>query len=235
MAFKDWLADAMADAIKTQADLVRLTGRTSASVSRWVNGEDLPGIKSCGLIARALGRPLHEVLRAAGHELPEDADEAPATDPVPLERLSRLADELRSEVWRLRRRQRPDANTPVPFLGDGAANTWRGHDLPDWLDLSRFSLRASGDCLQPDIQPGQVLIFDRERRATVGSIVAAQVNGEQMIKRVVEMNGRWVLGDARGNIVAERDNIDILGVFVPDSEQTVGARRQVCDASPSRS
>jgi SOS-response transcriptional repressor LexA len=109
------------------------------------------------------------------------------------------------------------AGDPVPHLGDWAADTRRGNEFMEALDLSRFSARIVGDCMGPQYPAGMVLIFDRERPAVVGSIVAAVVAGERHIKRVVSRNGAWVLADAHGNqIIADRSEITIWGVMVDD-------------------
>jgi SOS-response transcriptional repressor LexA len=104
----------------------------------------------------------------------------------------------------------------VPHLGDWAGDTRRGNEFMDALDLSRFSARIVGDCMGPQYPAGMVLIFDRERQAVVGSIVAVMIAGERYVKRVLERNGTWVLGDAHGQIIAQYDEIDIWGVMVDD-------------------
>lgn len=108
------------------------------------------------------------------------------------------------------------AGDPVPHLGDWAADTRRGSEFMEALDLSRFSARLVGDCLAPKYPAGTVLIFDRERPAVVGSIVAAVIAGERHVKRVVSRNGEWVLADEHGQIIVQRDDITIWGVMVDD-------------------
>jgi len=110
----------------------------------------------------------------------------------------------------------PEAGAPVPHLGDWAADTRRGNEFMEALDLSRFSVRLVGDCLAPRFPAGSVLIFDRERPAVVGSIVAAVIAGERHVKQVVSRNGEWVLSDAHDQIIVQREDITIWGVMVDD-------------------
>lgn len=70
--FSEWLSAQLADLDKSQTDLWKSVGVTSAAVSRWINGEDIPGTKNCIKIATTLSRwgapvTVDDVLRAAGH------------------------------------------------------------------------------------------------------------------------------------------------------------------------
>jgi len=55
-------------------------GVSHATVSRWLSGDDVPGIRSCHKLAECSGVPLPKVLAIAGH-LPRIVEQAPAEWP----------------------------------------------------------------------------------------------------------------------------------------------------------
>ena len=64
--FSEWLQEEMNKRNLTQADLVRLSGLTSAAISRIMTGSRGAGPEACLAIARALDLPEEEVFRRAG-------------------------------------------------------------------------------------------------------------------------------------------------------------------------
>src|SRR5262249_22503295 len=99
----------------------------------------------------------------------------------------------------------------VPIYEDLVAHAGRGGSVPgDIIDAlptykgarrgrkkklkDRFRLRVHGRCMVPDIQPGDVLLFDRTLPLQIGRIVVALINGEEtVVRRVAEVDGYRVL------------------------------------------
>lgn len=91
--FSEWLVATAADKEKTRTDLYRAVGVSSASVSRWFSGEDLPGPLNCAKLAIALGVPAEEGLWRAGY-LPRPRLAPPAPE-EPIKLLERALTLLR--------------------------------------------------------------------------------------------------------------------------------------------
>ena len=72
--FSEWLQEEMNKRNLTQADLVRLSGLTSAAISRIMTGSRGAGPEACLAIARALDLPEEEVFRHAGLLSPKTED-----------------------------------------------------------------------------------------------------------------------------------------------------------------
>lgn len=73
--FPGYLRDQMAKHEWEQADLVRDTTLSQSLVSRWLSGKVTPSLENARILADRLGRPLLEVLVAAGMLTPAEANE----------------------------------------------------------------------------------------------------------------------------------------------------------------
>jgi SOS-response transcriptional repressor LexA len=186
----------------TQSDLARATGRSTAAVNRWVKNGDLPSLDNVQAIARALVMDARIVAEAAGIELPGDRH------------VVRSADDILAEL---------EANAPVavPVIQNLVAHMGNanGH-VDEYLYLpppfrkgkrkNILCVVADGDCMAPDINAGDYVIFDTEAKWTANDIVVAAVAGRTYVKRLIEAGKRYVLrGDADGStlVLGEEDQI----------------------------
>jgi transcriptional regulator with XRE-family HTH domain len=74
--FPEWLQNELDRRSMSQADLARLSGLTTAGISRIMTGQRKAGPEACASIARALDLPPETVFRAAGL-LPPKKEEPP--------------------------------------------------------------------------------------------------------------------------------------------------------------
>ena len=103
----------------------------------------------------------------------------------------------------------------VPLVGAGAADPTGGVPLPDDEPSGdEFMLRVEGDCLAPDILPGDWLLMSAKRDAKVGDVVSVVVGSERHIKRVAKRNGQLILESSRGRLVLPADGARLEGVMV---------------------
>jgi transcriptional regulator with XRE-family HTH domain len=79
--FGQWLRHILDDMGIRPSQLAKYTDYSRASVSRWLNDVFVPDPEACVRIAQVLHLPLSDVLRAAGHPVPD----APASTDVPPE------------------------------------------------------------------------------------------------------------------------------------------------------
>jgi len=80
-----------------------------------------------------------------------------------------------------------------------------------------YVLKASGESMiNAGINPDDMLVVDRKKPATDGSIVIASINGEFTVKRLEHKNGRPYLMPENPNFkpiaIGENDEVHIFGV-----------------------
>jgi transcriptional regulator with XRE-family HTH domain len=197
-----WLTPKINRNAMKQADASRRLGVSQSMISRWVKGEAVPSPANCTRLAHLFGEPESVVMALAGYATRGEQAR-------PERSIGDLAEELAARVRALER-QRPEI---VPHYGSAAASPRHGIDADSRELGRRFDLDIDGDCLMPDVRPGATVRFDRHRTAVVGSIVAAIVNGEWHVKRVIERNGLWTLADNHDQVIAPVEDVEILGVM----------------------
>lgn len=213
-----WLAGELAERDMNQTDLWRRIGVTSTAVSRWIKGDDLPGTKNCRKIADALRLDVNDVLKRAGH-LPGMPTPAPPRLAVSEELAAegrRLLDAAR-RVADLERQRVPARLISEPLAAYSASAQPRsGSPLVGFETRAGqwFFIYVEGDCLMPRVRPGAGLLFDREGRAAVETIVCVVVNGERHVKLIKAMNGLWTLADNHGELVLPVEDVTVEGVMV---------------------
>jgi transcriptional regulator with XRE-family HTH domain len=69
--FGDWLRPLLLAKDMRQGQLARRIGVAESTVSRWLSGRNVPEPEQCAAIADVLAIPLTDVLRAAGHPVPD--------------------------------------------------------------------------------------------------------------------------------------------------------------------
>jgi transcriptional regulator with XRE-family HTH domain len=190
----------------TRDELARKAGISPAAITRYEKAQRAaPSLVHIGRIATVLGVTTDELTDAL-----DNFEESG----IPFrQRLAEMERRLNDGLAEQFRRVRENALF-YRYVGDWGADPRRGIDAPFDDEQDGFVVRVVGDCLVPDIMPGSAVLFLGDRPVAVNDIVAAIVNGERHIKRVIERNGEWVLADNNGQIVAAADGIDVRGVMV---------------------
>lgn len=199
--FRDWLVRRLREEEMTRTRLGKLIGVDPSTVSNWTLGKDVPRPDKVRLIAREFRADPIWLLGLAGYlpEMPE-----PVTPHRP---VADLLHDVQAAFDAAVRAQ------PIPHLGTAGASVSGGVNADDGEAGRRFSLTIDGDCLTPDIPAGALVIFDREKAARPGAIVAAIINGERQVKRLVTRNGELTLADNYGQFVTDESDVSIMGVF----------------------
>lgn len=118
----------------------------------------------------------------------------------------------------------PDAVRMIPLLGQVAAGQPIAavenveDEVPiasDWLAVSQdyFLLRVRGESMAEAIQPGDMVLVERQPRAERGQIVVAMIEDEATVKRYYPEPGRVILrsdNPAYDDIIVTHD-LTILG------------------------
>ena len=195
--FGGWLRGEIGRRYATQAEFARAANVREQLVSQWVSGKDIPTMANVTAIARGLVVDYRVVARRAGYALPEE--------PAPPRSVDDILEELRA-----------NAPLPVPIVQHVTASAGPGGAIEEYQYLPPSFRRgrktnilgvvARGECMAPEIQPGDYIIFDGDAAPQVGDIVVAVVEGEVFVKRLASAGGRRVLrGDADGSTVPLND------------------------------
>jgi SOS-response transcriptional repressor LexA len=106
----------------------------------------------------------------------------------------------------------PGATVPVPIVGTVPADPTRrfmasGDTVPyqpyspSVRPENLIALRVVGDCLAPDVQPGDTVIVDKSLEPTDGRLGVVLVDGEYSLKRVRRNADGWLLESNVGPMV----------------------------------
>jgi transcriptional regulator with XRE-family HTH domain len=79
--FGEWLRPLLVARNMRQGQLARRIGVAESTVSRWLSDRNVPEPEQCAAIAQVLRIPLTDVLRAAGHPVP-NGEEQPEISPT---------------------------------------------------------------------------------------------------------------------------------------------------------
>jgi len=199
----------------SQRELARRSGKNISTISFTLQGktwgDKYPPLDDIEAYARALGVPVAQLR----------GDETTAIQhPAPL------------PIRELLRRIGAQAVVPedAPFFEDVIAHAGKGGSFPDdvmdALPIGKkgkksplhvkFSLRVHGDCMEPDIRQGDVVVFDRRVEIRPGRIVVALVNMEEtVIRRIAEDQGyRLLVANQHHDPIPVDWRVQIAGVAV---------------------
>jgi SOS-response transcriptional repressor LexA len=106
----------------------------------------------------------------------------------------------------------PGATVPVPVVGTVPADPTRKYMAsgdtvpyqpysPNVRPEHLIALRVVGDCLAPDVQPGDTVIVDKSLEPTDGRLGVVMVDGEYSLKRVRRNADGWLLESNVGPMV----------------------------------
>lgn len=200
--FAVWLKGEIDRLYPTQAQFARAAGVREQLVSQWVSGKDLPTLPNLMAIAKGLRLDYRTVARKAGYDLPDEPSRRSTDD---------ILDELRA-----------NAPVPVPIVRGLAAAAGPGERVDEYLYLppsyrrgrtaNIFGIVIQGTSMVPEIQPGDYVIYDRDRQPAIDDLVVAIVDGAIYAKRLIKDGKKLALrGDADGIVIPLDDHAEIVG------------------------
>lgn len=194
-----------------QADMARALGKTTATISRWWNGDIVPGQKNMMALSEYFSCNIDWLKNGIGEIYPNGKPlrELPNFSPAP-----------------------PPRNAPrqIPIISWVQAGDWQDVFDPyqpgyaeDWITTTEtthpnaFGLAIHGDSMEPEFQEGDIITVDPGREAISGSYVVAKNGQEATFKQLVidgnnvylkPLNTRYPIKDVTGM------EIKIVGVVV---------------------
>lgn len=205
-SFGEWLLWELNRRDWSQSDFVRRAGLSGGVVSNWINGDRRPKYESCLKIARALGVDPDLVVTKAGR--------MPATQLR--DRPMALADLLRQfELV---------APIQAPLIElDQLVSAGPGEAVPQGYEYMApngearrsplYAAVVTGTCMDPEIRPGDRVVFDPHLPVEHGRLVVASVEGEEaVVKRLVVRGDKRYLEALDGKRLLVDERVRFVGV-----------------------
>jgi SOS-response transcriptional repressor LexA len=200
--------------------------KTQGAVSRWINGARIEP-ENARVVADELGYDRAFVLYLAGY----------GDEPVPdLNHYTMSGAEMDAAVVTTvaaamvyQQRAGDDEDRSIPSIGRLSAGPGADNDhvvvrRPKWLARFPKNLWAAevvGDCLTPDVLPGDVAVIDQDGSWGPNKVIAVRSGDGAQLKRFVRHEpgendepGRLVLTSNDGEFALLDNDADIIGVFV---------------------
>lgn len=188
----NWLLSEILSRYPSQAEFARAAGVRPQYVSNWVSGKIDLSVDFLPAVAHALFHDPRLVARKMGIPLPGEIPEP------------RSPEDILAEL---------EANQPVavPVIRDVVAHMGAGGGfIDDYVFLppvyrkrrskNILSLIARGHCMAPQIEDGDIVVFDKDAPWKANDIVVAGIDGLAVIRRLVEVGGKPMLrADADGS------------------------------------
>lgn len=186
LTFGEWLVDGYKGKGWTQKEFAEKLGVKNTTVSNWKQGVSPPSDENCVGIARLFGVTVNEARRRAGKV------EVSGGNYVPDAGLSAsgglvLGGEADLEV--VSNRSRPLQMELIPIIGTAAADSLKAFwGEGSYYPTVRGELRGiaspvmmvvSGDCMEPRINDGDLVILDTAATPEIGEVVAVR-NGDDV-------------------------------------------------------
>jgi SOS-response transcriptional repressor LexA len=211
----------------TQSELQRRLERrggikTQGAVSRWMNGARIEPLNA-RVLADELGYERDFVMYLAGY----GTEPVPDLDPYAMSQAEIDATVAATVV--AYEHTRDDDQRSIPYIGRYSAGPGADNDhivvwRPKWLKRFPKNLWAAevvGDCLTPDVLPGDVAVIDQDGSWGPNKVIAVRSGDGAQLKRFVRHEpgendepGRLVLTSNDGEFALRDDDTDIIGVFV---------------------
>ena len=177
----------------SQADLAQLAGVGHNTIGQIERGDTSPTLDTLEAVARAMGLQLSDLI---GEKLaPANAE---LSVPLP------FFEDIPIEGWA----EGVDQDVPRTYYVQGHLAS------PD-----RITVRVRSDHMYPTLWPGDVALIDQSmKQPKSGSIVALELNGEYLARRLRRMRGKVQLSADNPQyppvIVEPGDDFQIVGVLL---------------------
>jgi SOS-response transcriptional repressor LexA len=117
----------------------------------------------------------------------------------------------------------PVVDTTIALDQEVSAGSRKGGHIPQGLEgvevlpkvngEQLYALRVTGDCMVPEVKPGEVVHFDPARPAEDGDLVVAAKDGERALVKWLDQRGTvQYLLPLNGDPILIDDSIEVLGV-----------------------
>lgn len=199
----------------TQGQVAQYANVTRAWISRVEAGTiGRPDREKLERVATVLRIPPETLLAAAGYRV------APLPPPP-----SRSASQIARELLAAIEREQNEANTPilVPFVENATLSAGPGGHaeavsflpVPHERAHQFVAVPVVGTCMEPEVRPGEIAIVDKTAEPFSGEIVAAERDGEYLIKRLETRNGEWwLVANREEPPIRVGDGVRMIGVVV---------------------
>lgn len=218
----------MAETGIKQADIARATGKSTAAVSKWINGENIPKAENLIIIASLLKTTPEWLLSGVDSRRPHDDSQLPTDD----------------GFYNVKALDNNTKQTAIPVIGFVQAGKWKeaiNHGVMDIYysstDLSAhaFVVFVQGRSMYPEFDEGDKLVIDPNIYPNPGDYVIA-INGKhevtfkkfrprglndqnQEVFELVPINPDYP------TLRSDREKIQIIGTVIESSK--VHRRRKV--------
>lgn len=225
-----------------QADIARATGRSTAAVTKWLRGENVPKADSLKQIAQLLNTTDEWLLTGKTNISMQDIDKTLN----PYQSEASLSNK-KIAVWN-DGDNLPEGMIPIRYLTNIVGSLGNGYPNEDYYEESNLWFReetiiecnvnpdyarvinVQGDSMSPEIVDGQVIAIDTSAtRIFDGEIYAFVVNGELKVKYLFKLKDGFKAVSRNDDKLRypdeiyttndiENENIRILGQFWWKSE-----------------
>jgi len=194
----------------SQNDLADQIDVERSYISQIESGRRNPSIDVQKKLAQVLGTTLDDLLSAAGHRV---------QSPRPRARTSQ---ELLRELQRTMESERMAGPILVPEVASAASagpgayaepERWPYLPEPDEHGHAFISVPVVGECMDPDIRPGERVIVDTMGSPRPGQYVVVEHDGETLVKKIELRNGDlWLVANQHREPIKITDQTNIVGV-----------------------
>ncbi len=211
-------------------ELARRSELAVGVISNIESGETIGHADSVSRIQRALGLDptiVNRLVRGESVDAPEIVE--PSAIDLARSLTTRLERELRDaraayDVGDLRLQVQTSRASAGP--GSAALDEITYHPDPSYRDHSHRAIEVSGDCMEPEIQTGDLVIVDTELPPEIGDIVVAVHDGEYNVKMLERDDDGWLLvaHDDRPSLRPNGET-EMVGVVVSVQRRVQRGRR----------
>lgn len=189
-AFAEYLTERMAERGITQRRLAAYAEVSPNTVSLWLRGATNPKPETLRKLVTPLRRPFEELMQAAGHgEQPAAARPQPPAPalPSPEEGLQRLMEAARAMLP-----ERIPVQEGWVHAGDVGPDGQFVYRQPEWHGRRIVVFTVRGDCMEPEVKPGDRVVVDLDLVPEDGDMVIVR-RGDEALVRVYDARNQHLI------------------------------------------